>query len=132
MACLALTNGADFFTHGIARYSVTDWRFYDSVYTERYMDLPSDNPDGYKSGSAMTYTDGYKGKLLITHGALDDNVHMQNTIEFVQDLQKASKEFQMMIYPNQRHGIRGAWRSHAMQEEVTFWFHHFLNKKLMR
>ncbi len=131
VACMALTYGADYFTHGIARYSVTDWRFYDSVYTERYMDQPWENPDGYEFGSVMTYTDRFKGKLLITHGALDDNVHMQNTIEFVQDLQKSSKDFNMMIYPNQRHGIKGKWRYHANKEEVAFWFRHFLNKDLI-
>jgi dipeptidyl-peptidase-4 len=95
------------------------------------MDQPSENPDGYNSGSVLTYADQFKGKLLITHGALDDNVHMQNTIEFVQILQKESKDFDMMIYPNQRHGIRGAWRPHAIKEEVSFWFRHFLDEEFV-
>jgi dipeptidyl-peptidase-4 len=130
VACLALTYGAEFFTHGIARYSVTDWRFYDSVYTERYMDKPDENPEGYTSGSALNYVDKYEGHLLITHGALDDNVHMQNTIEFVQELQKLNKDFEMQIYPNQRHGIRGKWRRHAVRNEVSFWFKNLIGQEL--
>ena len=85
--CMALTYGADYFTHGIAQYSVTDWKLYDNVYTERYMDTPAENPDGYEFGSALTHADKYKGHLLITHGTMDDNVHMQNTIQLVDKLQ---------------------------------------------
>jgi dipeptidyl-peptidase-4 len=130
MAAMALTYGADYFTHGIAQYSVTDWQLYDNVYTERYMDQPADNPEGYKFGSVMTHVDNYKGKLLITHGAIDDNVHMQNSIELVEELQRLNKRFEMMIYPNQRHGIRGKWRAHAVRDEVGFWFRHFLDREL--
>ncbi len=77
MAALGLTYGADYFSHGIAEYAGTDWLLYDNVYTERYMDKPDENPEGYEFGSVMTHADKYKGKLLITHGMLDDNVHVQ-------------------------------------------------------
>jgi len=128
--CMALTYGADFFTHGIAQYSVTDWRLYDSVYTERYMDTPAENPKGYDFGSAMTHAEKYKGYLLITHGTMDDNVHMQNTIQLVDKFQDLNKDFELMLYPNARHGVGFPKRNHAIRENVEFWFKHFLGKKL--
>ena len=88
VTCMALTLGADYFTHGVAEYSVTDWQLYDNVYTERYMGLPSENKDGYKFGSAMTHAKDYKGLLRITHGTLDDNVHLQNTLQLVDKVYK--------------------------------------------
>jgi dipeptidyl-peptidase-4 len=78
MTAMALTAGADYFTHGLAGGSVTDWKLYDSHYTERFMDTPAENPEGYQAGAVMTYTDKYKGLLRIYHGTMDDNVHMQN------------------------------------------------------
>ncbi|HMP94347.1 MAG TPA: prolyl oligopeptidase family serine peptidase, partial [Phnomibacter sp.] len=102
--CMALTYGADVFTHGMAGGSVTDWRLYDSHYTERYMDTPQENPEGYKKTSAMTYADRYKGMLQLVHGTMDDNVHMQNTIQLVGALQDKGKTFELMLYPNGRHG----------------------------
>jgi len=69
----------------------------------------------------------HKGKLLITHGALDDNVHMQNTISLIEELQRLQKNFEVMVYPKQRHGVRGVWRKHADQIDITFWFSEFLN-----
>lgn len=128
--CMALTYGADYFTHGIAEYSVTDWRLYDTVYTERYMDTPAENPDGYTFGSVLTHADKYKGHLLITHGTMDDNVHMQNTIQFIDRLQELNKEFSLMLYPNARHGIGGRKGSHARRQNVQFWFRHFLGREL--
>ncbi len=106
--CMALTYGADYFTHGYARSSVTDWRLYDSVYTERYMDRPIDNPEGYKFGAAMTHADKFKGILFMSHGNLDDNVHMQNTIQLIDKLMELEKSaFGFMVYPDQKHGTRG-------------------------
>jgi dipeptidyl-peptidase-4 len=122
---VALTYGAGYFTHGIARYSVTDWRFYDSIYTERYMDKPEENPAGYHFASVLTHAEKYKGNLLIIHGALDDNVHMQNSIGLIEELQRLGKHFEMMVYPNQRHGIKGAWHTHATRLDIDFWFRHF-------
>ncbi len=131
VTCMALTYGADYFTHGIAEYSGTDWRLYDNVYTERFMDTPEENPEGYKFGSAMTHADKYKGKLRITHGTLDDNVHMQNTIQLVDKLTTLNKDFEMMLYPNERHGVRFPKWVHAQREYVKFWFKNFLNKDFL-
>jgi dipeptidyl-peptidase-4 len=131
VVAMALTYGADYFTHGVALYSVTDWRLYDNVYTERFMDMPDENPEGYTFGSASTHAENYKGKMLIVHGALDDNVHMQNTTQLIQLLQKLDKSFELMIYPNQKHGARGAWRRHGNRETVNFWFRHFFGRELV-
>ena len=130
MTCMAMTKGADYFTHGIANYSVTDWHLYDNVYTERFMDTPEQNPEGYENGSALTFVDQYKGKMLITHGTLDDNVHMQNTIQFIDKLEDLDKEFSMLLYPNKRHGWGGPKRTHLTRESTQFWFKHFLGKEL--
>lgn len=107
LTCMALTYGADYFTHGIANASVTDWSLYDTHYTERFMDTPGDNPEGYKNTSVMTYADKYKGMLRIIHGTTDDNVHMQQSLQLINVLQNLGKHFEMMVYPNERHGIGG-------------------------
>lgn len=130
MTCMALTKGAGYFTHGIAGSSVTDWHLYDNVYTERYMDTPEQNPEGYKNGSVLTWADQLEGKLLITHGTIDDNVHMQNSIQLVDKLEDLYKEFELHLYPNQRHGIRGLKRKHLNREQIKFWFKYFLDKEL--
>jgi len=132
VTCMALTLGADYFTHGIAEYSVTDWRLYDNVYTERYMDRPEENPEGYKYGSAMTHADKYKGLLRITHGTLDDNCHMQNTIQLVDKLTSLDKHFELMLYPNERHGVGFPKWMHAQREYVEFWFKNFLGKDFVK
>ncbi len=131
VTCMALTYGADYFTHGIAEYSGTDWLLYDNVYTERFMDTPEENPEGYKFGSAMTHADKYKGKLRITHGTLDDNVHMQNTIQLVDKLTTLNKDFELMLYPNERHGVRFPKWIHAQREYVNFWYKNFLGKDFL-
>jgi len=128
MTCLALTKGADFWTHGFAGSSVTDWRLYDNIYTERFMDTPKDNPEGYKNGSALTFAKNYKGKLYMTHGDLDDNVHMQNSIYLISKLQDEGKSFQFMLYPNGRHGWSGAKASHSRNEANNFWLQNFFEK----
>lgn len=125
VTCMALTAGADYWTHGIADYSVTDWRLYDNVYTERFMDTPESNPEGYENGSAITHAGSLKGKLLIRHGDMDDNVHMQNTIWMVTTLQDLNKPFEMMIYPGERHGWGGPKRVFMTNEGNNFWMKHF-------
>jgi len=130
ITCMALTAGAGYFTHGIAHASVTDWRLYDSVYTERYMDSPEENPDGYQYGCVLTHADKLKGKLHITHGTMDDNVHMQNSIQLIEKLVENQKNFTMMIYPGSKHGYRQDQRRHCRQNNVQFWFKHFLNSEL--
>jgi len=129
MTCLALTKGADYWTHGFAGSSVTDWRLYDNIYTERFMDTPQDNPEGYKDASAVTWAKNYKGKLYMTHGDLDDNVHMQNSIYLISRLQDEGKSFQFMIYPNGRHGWGGAKATHSRSEANKFWLKNFFQKE---
>jgi dipeptidyl-peptidase-4 len=128
VTCMALTKGADYWTHGIAGSSVTDWNLYDDVYTERYMDTPRENPDGYKAGSALQYAGDFKGKLLITHGDMDDNVHLQNSIQLISKLEDAGKSFEFMLYPNGRHGWGGAKRKHSTDEARRFWLRYFFGK----
>lgn len=129
MTCLALTKGADYWTHGFAGSSVTDWRLYDNIYTERYMDTPQDNPEGYKEGSVLTYVKDYKGKLYFNHGDLDDNVHFQNSIWLMSELQDAGKTFRFMLYPNGRHGWGGAKANHTRSEANNFWLTSFFGEK---
>lgn len=126
--CMALTYGADYFTHGYARSSVTDWKLYDTVYTERYMDKPSENKEGYQFGSVLAHAKKLKGVLFLTHGDIDDNVHLQNTIQLIDKLIDLGKKFEFMLYPGQRHGFRGEKRSYSNRHYVDFWFKHFLNR----
>ena len=95
------------FASGIAGAPVTDWREYDSIYTERYMDTPQNNPEGYEKTSVIAAAKNLHGRLLILHGTIDDNVHPQNTIRLERALQEANMPFEMMIYPGNRHGISG-------------------------
>jgi dipeptidyl-peptidase-4 len=105
VTCLCLLKAPEVFHVGVAGAPVTDWRNYDSIYTERYMRRPQDNPEGYEKGSCLTYAKNLKGKLFIHHGAVDDNVHPTNTIQLVQALLKENRTFDLMIYPEQQHGI---------------------------
>ncbi len=120
MTLLALTRGADTFTHGLAEFAVTDWRLYDNVYTERYMDKPSENPEGYEFGSVLTYANMLKGKLRITAGNMDDNVHYQNTLQLIDKFENFGKDFELMIYTNERHGYRSKWL-YANKGNIDFW-----------
>jgi len=98
---------------------VTDWRLYDTIYTERYMGLPKDNPEGYRKSSVLEAAGNLKGKLLLIHGGLDDNVHLQNTLRLAHRLQEEGKDFQMMIYPRARHGVRGPVQVHHLRSLMT-------------
>ena len=97
----------DMFKGGVAVAPGTDWRLYDSIYTERYMGLPKDNPEGYRKSAPVNFAADLHGKLLEVHGTSDDNVHMQNTIQMVNALIDAGKQFQLMMYPGKTHGIAG-------------------------
>jgi len=129
MTVMALTYGADYFTHGVAGSSVTDWRLYDNIYTERYMDTPEDNPDGYRFGAAMTHADQLKGHLLIIHGTIDDNVHLQNSIQLISALQDKGKDFELMLYPGGRHGWGGPKRRHSFNLGLKFWEKYFFGEE---
>lgn len=107
MAANCITHGADYFKAAISVAPVTDWRFYDSIYTERYMRTPAENEEGYREGSPINYADEVKGHYMLVAGTGDDNVHFQNSVEFVSALEKAEKPFSLMIYPDKNHGISG-------------------------
>ncbi len=107
MTCLSMEKGGGIFKAGIAVAPVTSWRFYDSVYTERYMRTPQENPEGYDDNSPLSHAADIKGRLLIIHGSADDNVHVQNTFEFTKKMVQAGIQFDMAIYTNRNHRIRG-------------------------
>ena len=104
MTSYALTH-SDSFVMGISGGTVSDWRDYDTIYTERYMRTPQNNPEGYRRSSPRFNAADLHGALLLLHGTMDDNVHLQNTLQFVYELQKAGKQFELMLYPRSRHGI---------------------------
>ena len=102
----ALTH-SKLFAAGVAGAPVTDWHNYDAFYTERYMNTPQENPEGYKRTSVVKAAGQLHGRLLLIHGIMDDNVHIQNSLQLIRALQRADKDFEFMVYPNDRHGIRG-------------------------
>ncbi|MEN9696670.1 MAG: hypothetical protein RLZ56_91 [Bacteroidota bacterium] len=128
MSCYALTYGADVFTHAMAGGSVVDWTLYDSHYTERYMDTPGENPEGYKSSNVMTHIKNYKGVLQLVHGTMDDNVHMQNSIQLLSALQDNGKDVEFMLYPGGRHGWGGAKGKHFADLKNKFIYKYLLEK----
>ncbi|HXJ98439.1 MAG TPA: S9 family peptidase [Gelidibacter sp.] len=107
MSSNALFKGNDVFKMAIAVAPVTSWRYYDSIYTERYMTTPQENPSGYDENSPIFHVDKLKGNFLLIHGSADDNVHVQNTMQMVEALIQANKQFEWMIYPDKNHGIYG-------------------------
>lgn len=118
MTSYALTHSQSF-KMGIAGGTVSDWRNYDSIYTERYMQTPQNNPEGYWKSSPVHYAKDLHGKLLLIHGAIDDNVHVLNTIQFAYELQKAGKQFQLMLYPKSRHGVTDPLLVKHMRQMMT-------------
>ena len=124
LALMLMTKGAGNFKAAIAVAPVSDFHLYDDIWTERYMGLPNENAAGYKSASALTYADKLKGKLLMVHGTMDDNVHFQNTLQMVNKLEQNAKQFDLMIYPDKNHGISGGLtRLHLFTKMTDF----FLN-----
>lgn len=107
MSSNALFKGNDVFKMAIAVAPVTSWRYYDTIYTERYMTTPQENPSGYDMNSPIHHVDKLKGNFLLIHGSADDNVHVQNTMQMVEALIQANKQFEWMIYPDKNHGIYG-------------------------
>jgi len=105
MSSLAITKGADVFKMAIAVAPVTSWRFYDTVYTERYMQTPQENPNGYDDNSPINHVEKLKGAYLLVHGSGDDNVHVQNTTRMINALVEANKQFDLFVYPDRAHGI---------------------------
>ena len=121
MASLAMTKGANVFKVGIAVAPVTTWRYYDTIYTERYLQTPQENPQGYDENSPINFADLMKGKYLLIHGTADDNVHYQNAVEMAEALIQKNKEFEFMTYPDKNHGIYGGnTRLHLYQKMTDF------------
>ena len=121
MASLCMTKGADVFKMGIAVAPVTNWRWYDNIYTERFMRTPQENAAGYDDNSPINHVSKLKGKYLIIHGSGDDNVHLQNTMEMVNALVEVNADFDMFIYPNKNHGIYGGnTRMHLFNKLLAF------------
>ena len=121
MSSLCMTKGAEYFKLGIAVAPVTNWRYYDSIYTERFMRTPQENPDGYDDNSPINHVDKLKGHFLLIHGSADDNVHLQNTMEMVTALVEANKQFDLFVYPNKNHSIYGGnTRYHLFTKMTNF------------
>ena len=121
MASNCIFQGADTFKMAIAVAPVTSWRFYDSIYTERYMTTPQENASGYDTNSPLSHVGELKGKFLVVHGSADDNVHVQNTMRLIEALVQANKQFDWAIYPDKNHGIYGGnTRLHLYTKMTNF------------
>ena len=119
MSPMCLMQGSDIFKLAVSVAPVTDWKFYDTVYTERYMQTPALNKEGYELGSLLNYINLLKGKLLLIHGMSDDNVHFQNSAELAKELVRYKKQFDSMFYPGSKHGILGK-REHVFTKITNF------------
>lgn len=119
MSALCITKGAEYFKAAISVAPVSNWKYYDNVYTERFMGTLESNPDGYDANSPVSFTDLLEGDLLLVHGSGDDNVHLQNSMELINALIKSNKHFDLMIYPNRNHGIYGGNTRYHLFNEMT-------------
>ena len=122
---MSMSEGTPVFKAGVAVAAPTDWRFYDSVYTERFMRTPKENMEGYNASSAILRADKLQGELLLIHGTADDNVHLRNASEYSEALVQADKQFDMHIYTNRNHGIRGGnTTKHLLTRVSNFFIEH--------
>ena len=119
LTCHLMTRGTDYFKAGVAVSPVTDFRNYDTIWTERYMGLLSENEQGYKDANVLNYVDLLKGKLLVIHGTGDDNVHFQNSVQLIQKLIEDGKQFDFMMYPNKNHAISGLKTQAHLFNKIT-------------
>ncbi|MGD9493968.1 MAG: S9 family peptidase [Bacteroidales bacterium] len=119
LSTLCMTKGNEYFKAGIAVAPVTNWRYYDNIYTERFMRTPQENADGYDSNSPINFVKKLKGKYLLVHGTTDDNVHVQNSMDLVSALVNANREFDMFFYPNKNHGIYGGYTRYHLYNKMT-------------
>ncbi len=122
MSTLCLTKGADYFKTAIAVAPVTNWRYYDNVYTERFMRTPQENASGYDENSPINHVEKMKGNYLLIHGTADDNVHYQNSMDLITALIKANKQFEHFAYPNKDHGIYGGNTRYHLYTLMTDFF----------
>ena len=126
MTLLCMTKGADVYNAGISVAPVTNWRYYDTVYTERFMQTPQENESGYDDNSPVNHADKLQGELLLVHGSGDDNVHYQNSMEMINALVAANKDFDFFVYPDRNHGIYGGnTRLHLFNMMMDFVKDHF-------
>ncbi|HRV08046.1 MAG TPA: DPP IV N-terminal domain-containing protein [Acidobacteriota bacterium] len=121
LTAYALTHSTSF-AAGIAGAPVTDWQLYDTIYTERYMGLPRENPEGYRSSSVLAAAESLQGNLLLVYGEADDNVHPQNTRQLADRLQNLGLPFEIMTYPGERHGVRSPWKVYHLRRLMTDFF----------
>lgn len=119
MTLMSLCQGAGVFKMGIAVAAPTDWRYYDTVYTERYMRTPQENEEGYDKSSVFSRIGKLKGKLLLVHGSADDNVHLRNMMELSEAMVQAGLDFDMMVYTNRNHGIAGGNTRNHLYDKLT-------------
>lgn len=119
MSSNAILKGNDVFKMAIAVAPVTSWRYYDSIYTERFMQTPQENPSGYDDNSPINHVDKLKGSYLLVHGTADDNVHVQNTMQMIEALTQANKQFEWAVYPDKNHGIYGGKTRHHLFQKMT-------------
>jgi dipeptidyl-peptidase-4 len=119
MAGLAISKGADVFKSAISVAPVTNWRYYDNIYTERYMRIPQENGESYDSNSPINHVEKIKGNYLIIHGTADDNVHFQNTVEMLDAMIKKGVKYDSEFYPNKNHGIGGSKTRLHLYERMT-------------
>jgi dipeptidyl-peptidase-4 len=126
MSSNCILKGADVFKMAIAVAPVTNWRFYDSIYTERYMQTPQENASGYDDNSPINFTNLLKGNYLLIHGSADDNVHVQNSMQMIESLVQANKQFDWAIYPDKNHGIYGGKTRIQLYNKMT----NFIKEKL--
>jgi dipeptidyl-peptidase-4 len=129
VTALALAAAPGSFACGIADFAVSDWSLYDSVYTERYMDLPTENPEGYRQASVLSHLQTYRGDLRLIHGSMDDNVHLQNTLQLINGLLDLGKTAELMIYPGERHGVRGIKAVEYYRSALDFWKRKFFSQE---
>ena len=131
MTALTMMRGGERFRAGISVAPVTDWRLYDTVYTERFMRTPQENPDGYERSAPINHAEGLTGDMLLIHGTGDDNVHWQQTVQLVDALIEADKDFGFMIYPNRNHSITGGNTRVHLYDLMTDWVHEHLGAPQM-
>jgi dipeptidyl-peptidase-4 len=119
LSSLTAERGGDLFKAALVVAPVTDWNLYDSIYTERYMWTPQENPEGYRAGSPQNHVANLKARMLLVHGTGDDNVHPQNSIQLANKLEAAGKPFYMLLYPNRTHSISGGSTSVHLYNSFT-------------
>ena len=122
MTAMAMLKAPDLFQVGVAGAPVTSWDGYDTAYTEKYLGTPRDNPDGYREASALTHAHRLRGRLLLIHGLIDENVHFRHTARLMDALIEANRPYDLLIYPNERHMPRSERDREAMETRILAYF----------